>query len=92
MREYQKSGAIALKNLHEFQDDFVFEYKYTHKNMLTYCENQDPIDVIDYQGNSYHVTDKSGCCILPNTYTLGKSLDYADLISDKSSKRARYQE
>lgn len=60
--------------------------------MLIYCDSQSELDVTDYTGITYHVTDKSGCCILPNTYTLGKSLDYADLISDNSSKRARFKE
>lgn len=83
---------MALKSLDDFRDNFVFEYKYTKKKMLIYCEQQEPIDVIDYKGEKYHVTDKSGCCIVPNTYTLGKALEYADLISDKSSKRARFKE
>jgi hypothetical protein len=87
-----KSGALGLKNLSDFKDSFVFEYKYTNKNLLMYCENQEEEIIKDYQGNEYNVTDKSGCCIVPNTYTLGKSLDYADLISDNSSKRAKYKE
>lgn len=87
-----KEGAKALKNLEEFRDDFVFDYKYTHKNLLMYCENQTPCVLTDYQGNEFEVTDKSGCCIFPTTYILGKALEYADLISDNSSKRARYKE
>ena len=27
-----------------------------------------------------------GCCLVPTTYILGKALEYADLISDNSSK------
>ena len=30
--------------------------------------------------------------MVPTTYILGKALDYADLISDNSSKRAKYKE
>ena len=33
-----------------------------------------------------------GCCLVPTTYILGKALEYADLISDNSSKRAKYKE
>lgn len=87
-----KSGAKALKNLDEFKDDFIFSYEYTNKNLLKYCENQRKINMTDYQGNDLIVDDISGCCIFPNTYTLGKSLEYANLISDNSSKRARYKE
>lgn len=87
-----KSGARGLKNITEFKDNFVFDFKYTNKNLLMYCENQENCNIIDYKGNSYTVTDKSGCCIVPTTYILGKALEYADLISDNSSKRAKYKE
>lgn len=87
-----KSGALGLKNLSEFKDNFVFDFKYTNKNLLIYCENQENCNIIDYQGNEYTVKDKSGCCIVPTTYVLGKALEYADLISDNSSKRAKYKE
>ena len=87
-----KSGALGLKNLSEFKDNFVFDFKYTNKNLLMYCENQESCNIIDYQGNEYTVKDKSGCCIVPTTYVLGKALEYADLISDNSSKRAKYKE
>ena len=87
-----KSGALGLKNLSEFKDNFVFDFKYTNKNLLMYCENQENCNIIDYQGNEYTVKDKSGCCIVPTTYVLGKALDYADLISDNSSKRSKYKE
>ena len=87
-----KKGASALKTLNDFKDDFVFEYKDTGKNLLMYTEEQTPTLVTDYLGNNYKITEKSGCCILPNSYVLGKSLDYANLINDESSSRARYKE
>lgn len=87
-----KSGAKALKSLDDFRDDFVFSYNDTNKNLVLYTEEQSPIEVEDYLGLKYLVTDKSGCCILPNTYKLSKSLDYANLVSDDSSKRARFKE
>ena len=46
----------------------------------------------DYLGIEYEATDKTGCCLLPTTYVLGKALEYAELISDSSSHRARYKE
>lgn len=87
-----KSGALGLKDITEFKDNFKFDFKYTNKNLLMYCENQENCSIIDYQGNEYTVKDKSGCCIVPTTYVLGKALEYADLISDNSSKRAKYKE
>ena len=87
-----KCGAKALKNLSEFKDNFVFNFKDTNKNLVIYCENQKEFCLTDYQGKCYNVNDESGCCIVPTTYVLGKALEYANLISENSSKRARYKE
>ena len=87
-----KAGAKALKSLDDFRDDFIFNYKDTNKNLVMYTEEQSPLEVEDYLGLKYMITDRSGCCILPNTYKLCKSLDYANLVSDDSSKRARFKE
>lgn len=87
-----KSGALGLKSLNDFKDDFVFEFKYTNKNLLMYCENQEKNVIIDYEGNECEVDDKSGCCLVPTTYVLGKALEYSDLLSDNSSKRAKFKE
>ena len=87
-----KQGASALKTLDDFRDDFIFKYEDTSKNLLMYTENQEPLIVTDYLGNTYKITDKTGCCILPNSYELSKSLDYTVLLNDESSRRARYEE
>ena len=87
-----KSGSKGLKKLDDFRDNFVFKYKDTGKNLLMYVEEQTPIEIEDYLGLKYTVTDKSGCCILPNSYLLSKSLDYANLITQDSSARAIYKE
>lgn len=87
-----KSGAKALKDLKDFKDGLVFKYKDTGKNLLFYVDNQTPVELEDYLGNKMIITDKSGCCLLPNSYTLGKSLDYCHLVSDDSSERNYYKE
>lgn len=87
-----KKGAKALKKLEDFKDDFVFRHEDTGKNMVIYTENQKEVNLTDYLGNTCLVKDISGCCILPNTYVLSKSLEYANLITDDSSKRAKFKE
>ena len=87
-----KSGAKALNNLEDFKDDFVFDYKYTNKHVIQYNDNQIPYIIKDYLGNEDLVTDGSGCCMLPASYTLGKALDYAELITDRASARSIYNE
>ena len=49
-------------------------------------------ELVDYQGNKEIVKNKYGCVLVPTTYVLGKSLEYATLISDESSSRAIYNE
>ena len=66
-------------------------YKDTGKNMLYYCENQQPIELTDENGASMIVNEKSGCCIVPATYNLSKSLVYAEKVGD-SSMRAKFKE
>lgn len=87
-----KRGAKALKDLSEFKDGLIFKYEDTKKNLLFYVDNQEECILEDYLGNKRKITDYSGCCLLPNSYTLGKALDYAHLISDESAKRSLYKE
>ena len=87
-----KKGGNSLNSLDEFRDDYVFDYKDTGKKLLMYCEKQTPFELVDYLGNKEIVKDRSGCCILPTTYVLSKALDYANLITDESSRRAIYKE
>lgn len=88
-----KSGAKCLKNdINNFKDSLIFDYETTHKNLLLYTENQEMVYLTDYQGHKTQIQDKSGCCILPTTYVLGKSEVYAHSLLDDSSQRAIYRE
>ena len=84
-------GAKCLNSLEEFEDDLIFDFEHTNKLTLAYNDHQEAIELTDYLGNKYTVTDKSGICMLPTTYKLGKALDYADLILDQSSERAKFR-
>ena len=87
-----KQGAErCLRTIDDFRDDLIFDYKYTNKNMLAYNDNQFSVDLIDYKGIKYKVKDKTGVCLLPTTYKLGKALEYADLLTDNSSTRAKFK-
>lgn len=87
-----KSGSKCLKRIDDFRDDLIFDYKYTNKNTIVYNDSQIPIDIIDYKGIKYRVEDVSGCCLLPTTYKLGKALEYANLLTENSSNRAKFKE
>ena len=87
-----KKGAKALKTLDDFRDDLIFQYEDTGKNILMYVDAQDSFELTDYKGKKWVVRDRSGCCLLPTTYVLGKSEEYANLITDNSSHRSIYKE
>lgn len=87
----KSGGAKCLKSLDEFRDDLVFDFEHTNKLTLAYNDDQIPVTITDYLGNTYTVTDKSGICMLPTTYKLGKALDYAELIGDSSTERAKFK-
>lgn len=87
-----KKGAKALKSLKDFKDKFVFEYKYTNKNMMMYNDEMIPITIEDYQKNKYLSREKYGSCLVPTTYELGMANEYAELVKDESSPRAIYKE
>lgn len=92
MHGVPKEGAKELKRIEDFRDDLVFHYENTNKQLLFYIENQKPINMVDYQGKELIVNDISGCGLFPCTYVLGKALEYSELLTDNSSKRARYKE
>lgn len=87
----KSKGASCLSSLDEFRDDLVFDFEHTNKLTLAYNDNQREVEITDYLGNTYTVKDKSGICMLPTTYKLGKSLDYANLIGDESTERAKFR-
>ena len=87
-----KKAGVTLKRLEDFKDDYVFKFEDTNKLLIVYIEDQEELEIKDYLGNIYKIKDKTGCSLLPTTYVLGKSLEYANLLSDDSSERARYKE
>ena len=88
----KKTGAKCLEKIEYFKDDLLFKSSITGKQTLIYIDEQKENKIIDYQGNKYINTDKTGCCLIPCSYILGKAIDYANLISDESSKRAIFKE
>lgn len=87
----KKGGAKCLNRIEDFRDDLIFDYKNTNKKMLAYNDFQEEFELIDYFGVKYKVKDKSGVCLLPTTYKLSKALEYADLLTDNSSTRAKFK-
>ena len=87
-----KSGSKALKDLSEFNNDFVFNFEDTGKLMLSYNDEQPKFELVDYKGEKLKLKDKYGICLLPTTYKLGMSEEYMELTESKSSKHAIFIE
>ncbi len=85
-------GARALHNLNDFRDNFIFKASDTEKQSIIYIDSQQYNKVVDVDGVEYMNTDLTGCCMIPCSYELGKSLDYCELLTDNSSKRAVFRE
>ena len=88
----KKTGAKCLKKLEDFKDNLLFKSSITGKQTIVYLDEQVENELVDYQGNIYKNTDKTGACLIPCSYELGKAIDYANLINDESSKRAIFKE
>ncbi len=88
----KKEGAKCLNKIEDFKDNLLFKSSITGKQTLIYLDEQVDNEVVDYEGNKYINTDKTGCALIPCSYELGKAIEYANLISDESSKRAIFKE
>lgn len=91
MRGVPKKGASNLKNLDDFRDDFIFDYKHTGKNLLIYNDEMKIFKLKDYKGKEEKISEIYGCILVPTTYTLNKSEDYVNMLTENSSRRAVYK-
>ena len=88
-----KCGAVALDNdLNNFTDNLLFKFEDTGKNMLMYNDLQDIFTITDYQGNTEAIKQTTGACIVPATYELNKSYEYANFLDENSEERSIYKE
>lgn len=85
-----KEGVRCLNDdIRNFQDGMVFEPETTGKLIHFYLDDMPECDVADFLGHIYHITDTSGVCLMPTTYVLGQTEEYAEFCS---SERAIYDE
>lgn len=87
-----KKGSKCLNLIEDFKEKLVFESEITNKKMLLYNDEQPVFMLTDYTGKTAKISEKHGVCMLPATYTLDISENYADLIYNDTSKRAIYKE
>ena len=71
-----KTGAKALGKLENFKKGFLFDYDGAGKSLITYNDNQPPIEIIDEYGNKETRRDLFGVNLRPNVYKLGVDSEY----------------
>lgn len=60
--------------------------------MMMYNDEQENFILKDIDENYEEIKDRYGVSLVPTTYELGKSIEYAELITSESSDRAIYKE
>lgn len=84
----KERGAIALGNIENFKDGFVFLPEYTGKLTLWYLGEQEPITVTDYQGHTTTMFNRFGVYMEPTTYNLSLSPQYEDYLYTLAVKQS----
>lgn len=73
-------GAKALKDIHDFRPDFVFDTDYTKKLIFTYLNDMPPILWKKGDYDEYISHQRYGINALPTTYSMSLSDEYTDLL------------
>lgn len=71
----KKEAAKVIKNVDGFKPDVLFDYAHSGRTISYYLPRRE-IDVVDYQGISYHAVQNKGVCIQPTTYNLNIGDDF----------------
>lgn len=83
------NGSKCLRSLKSFNDKFVFPSSKIKKNMSFYNDNQIPIMLTDYKGETVEVNERSGVCLIPTDFTINLTKKNNTF---RSSERARFKE
>ena len=60
--------------------------------MIMYNDAQEDFKIKDYQGHIDKIVQRKGACIVPATYELNKSIEYADFLDENSEERSIFIE
>ena len=84
-----KSGASALKSIDDFKKGFEWDYFTSGKLAHFYNDEQEPITIIDNDGNEYVNECTHGIILQPTSYRLGIDELYESLIEIIDNKEYR---
>ena len=77
----KKAGSNKIKKADDFNSDLVWNCKESMKQTAYYNDNQIDAFITDEDGNTYHCVDKYGCCIVPTSFDLSISEQYAMFLN-----------
>ena len=70
---------LTMKCFDEFRLGYSVKYG---RNIMSYLDNLQPIEVVDYRGNKYVTSNKMGVALMRGNYTFGISEDYAAFVEN----------
>lgn len=76
-----KAGVKALGSIENFENGFLFDYKGSGKQLISYNDVQPPTIIKDYLGNVEERSERFGVCLRPNVYRLGVDAEYQEYYS-----------
>lgn len=79
----KKTGINALNNnVNNFTNKLIFNYADCGKLIHYYNDEQEPIIIKDYKGESLLSTQKFGICLCPTIYSMSLSDDYISFLNN----------
>lgn len=82
-----------IHDISQFKAGHVFDYIHSGRTIIDYIDNQPPIIITDYLGNTMEVKQQYAINLMPTTYKLDIGNVYADYISyltSQTSTKASY--
>lgn len=78
----KKFGGKAIKHLEDFIQDFVFDYEYCKRLIMTYMCDNPPVLWNENQNDEYLSTEQYGVNSMPSTYSMSLGAEFTQLLSD----------
>lgn len=81
----KKEAVKVIKTVDDFKPGVMFDYAHSGRTISYYLPRRE-IDVVDYQGVSYHAVQNKAVCIQPTTYKLDIGDDFELYLTQLANK------
>ena len=87
----EKGRKRLCNQIDTFKDGIIFNYGQCGKMISAYNDHQEPLDVVDREGNVWHETARHALALYPTTYRMGVDEVYAALW-EQIFEEAKYED